>query len=93
MRVIIVILSALGAAIILLSLLKGWQRRRARQRSEIAPDQVLLFHLISVFFGFAVFFLGAFWIESSSVEPGAFYIPATLEGGAVKSGSLTKKFQ
>ena len=34
MRTILIILSALGAAILVLNLLKNWQRRRAEQRGE-----------------------------------------------------------
>ena len=38
MRTILVILSALGAAILVLSLLKNWQRRLAEQRRRVAVD-------------------------------------------------------
>jgi hypothetical protein len=90
MRTILVILSALGAAILVLNLLKGWQRRRAAQRGEVMSDHVSLAHVISVFVGLGVFFLGAFWLETNSAPPGAVYAPATVEDGAVKSGGFDK---
>ena len=88
MRTILIILSALGAAILVLNLLKNWQRRRAEQRGENLSDEVSVIHLISVVVGLAVFFIGAFWLELDSASPGSVYAPATIEDGAVKSGSF-----
>ena len=88
MRTILIILSALGAAILVLNLLKNWQRRRAEQRGENLSDEVSVIHLISVVVGLAVFFIGAFWLESNSAPPGSLYAPATIEDGTVKSGSF-----
>ena len=88
MRTILIMLSALGAAILVLNLLKSWQRRRAEQRGETVSDRVSLIHLISVVVGLAVFFIGVFWLESNSAPPGSIYAPATIEGGTVKSGSF-----
>ena len=88
MRTILIILSALGAAILVLNLLKNWQRRRAEQRGETVSDRVSVIHLISVFVGLAVFFIGALWLESNSAPPGSVYAPATIEGGTVKSGGF-----
>ncbi len=88
MRTILIILSALGAAILALSLLKNWQQRRATQRGETVPDGISAIHLISVFVGLAVFFIGALWLESNSAPPGSIYAPATIEGGTVKSGGF-----
>jgi hypothetical protein len=50
-------------------------------------------HLISAAVGLAVFFLGALWLESNSAPPGSVYAPATIEGGAVKSGGFDTKKQ
>ena len=88
MRTILIILSALGAAILVLSLLKNWQRRRAEQRGETASDRISVIHLISVVVGLAVFFIGALWLESNSAPPGSLYAPASIENGTVKSGSF-----
>ena len=70
MRTILIILSALGAAILVLNLLKNWQRRRAEERGETVPDQISAIHMISVLAGLAVFFVGACG-ESNSVPPGS----------------------
>ena len=88
MRTILAILSALGAAILVLSLLKNWQRRRADQRGEEVSDRISVIHLISVVVGMGVFFLGALWLESNSASPGSVYAPATVEDGALKSGGF-----
>jgi uncharacterized membrane protein len=88
MRTILIMLSALGAAILVLNLLKSWQLRRADQRGETVSEGISVIHLISVVVGLAVFFISALWLESSSAPPGSIYAPATIEGGAVKSGSF-----
>ena len=93
MRAILIILSALGAAILVLNMLKIWQRWLAERRGEIASDRMSVIHLISAAVGLVVFFLGALWLESNSAPPGSVYAPATMEGGAVKSGGFDTKRQ
>lgn len=93
MRTILIILSALGAAVLVLNMLKIWQRRLAERRGEVASDRMSVIHLISAAVGLAVFFLGALWLESNSAPPGSVYAPATIEGGAVKSGGFDTKKQ
>ena len=88
MRTILIMLSALGAAILVLNLLKSWQLRHADQRGETVSEGISVIHLISIVVGLAVFFMGALWLESSSTPPGSVYAPATIEGGAVKSGGF-----
>ena len=88
MRTILIMLSAFGAAILALNLLKSWQRRRADQRGETVSEGISVIHFISVVVGLAVFFMGALWLESSSAPPGSVYAPATIEGGVVKSGGF-----
>ena len=88
MRTILIMLSALGAAILVLNLLKNWQRRRAEQRGETVSDRISVIHLISVVVGLGVFFIGALWLESNSASPGSVYAPATIEDGTVKSGGF-----
>ena len=88
MRTILIILSALGAAILVLTLLQNWQQRRAEELGENVSDRVSLINLISVVVGLAVFFVGAMWLESSSAPPGSLYAPAAIENGTVKSGGF-----
>ena len=91
MRTILIILSALGAAVLVLNMLKIWQRRLAERRGEVASDRMSAIHLISAAVGLAVFFLSALWLESNSAPPGSAYAPAKIEGGAVKSGRFDTK--
>ena len=93
MRTILIILSAFGAAILVLNMLKIWQRWLAERRGEVASDRMSVIHLISAAVGLVVFFLGALWLESNSAPPGSVYAPATMEGGAVKSGGFDTKKQ
>jgi hypothetical protein len=88
MRTILIILSALGAAILVLNLLKSWQKHRAVQRGEAVPERISVIHVISVVVGLAVFFIGAWWLESNSAPPGSVYAPAAIEDGMVKSGGF-----
>ena len=93
MRTVLIILSALGAAILVLNMLKIWQRRLAERRGEVASDRMSVIHLISAAVGLVVFFLGALWLESNSAPPGSVYAPATIEGGALKSGGFDTRRQ
>ena len=93
MRPILIILSALGAAILVLNLLKIWQRWLTERRGEVASDRMSVIHLISAAVGLAVFLLGAFWLESNSAPPGSVYEPATIKDGAVKSGGFDPEKQ
>ena len=88
MRTILIMLSALGAAILVLNLLKNWQQRRAERCGEALPDRISVIHLISVVVGLAVFFIGALWLESNSAPPGSVYAPATIKDGTLKSGGF-----
>ena len=88
MRTILIMLSALGAAILVLNLLKQWQRRRAEQLGETVSDRISVIHLISIFIGFTAFFIGALWLESDSASPGSVYAPATIEDGTLRSGGF-----
>ena len=88
MRTFFIMLSALGAAILILNLLKSWQQRRAEQRGETISDGISLVHLISVIVGFGVFFIGALLLETNSAPPGSVYAPAIIEDGTVKSGGF-----
>ena len=63
MRTILIILSALGAAILVLNILKIWQRRLAERRGEVASDRMSVIHLISAAVGLAVFFLAPYGLS------------------------------
>ena len=93
MRTILIILSALGAAILVLNMLKIWQSWLAERRGEVASDRMSVIHLISAAVGLGVFFLGALWLEANSAPPGSVYAPATVEGDAGKSGGFDTKRQ
>ena len=88
MRTILVILSALGAAILVLNFIKILQRKLAGHNHDSASGLVSVAHLISAGVGMLVFFLGAFWLESNSAPPGSVYAPATIQNGSVKSGGF-----
>ena len=78
----------MGAAILMLNLLKILQSHIAKKQGLTTSDKISLIHLMSAAFGLAVFFLGAFWLESSSAPPGSVYEPAAIENGSVKSGGF-----
>ena len=87
MRTIFIMLSAFGAAILVLNLLNNWQRRRAGSVGRLT-DRVSVIHLISVVVGFAVFFIGVLFLELNSAPPESVYTPATIKDGTVKSGGF-----
>ena len=62
MRRYLIMLSALFVAIIVMTLIKSWQRRRALARGEDpeAINGITIAHLIGALAGLTVFFLGVF---------------------------------
>ena len=90
MRRYLIILSALLVAIIVMTLIKSWQRRRAITHGE-DPEVVsgiTIAHLIGALAGLAVFFLGVFLLEGTSSAPDATYRPAVITDGQISSGSF-----
>ena len=86
MRTILIILSALGAAILALNLLK-LAKRLAEERGETVPDRISAIHMISALVGWRCFSLVRCG-ESNSAPPGSVYAPATIEDGTLKSGGF-----
>lgn len=90
MRRYLIILTALLAAILAMSLIKAWQRRRAKARGEDITQQqgISWAHLIGALVGLVVFFIGALWVEQNAAGPEGKYQPAQLDGDRVTSGGF-----
>ena len=90
MRRYLIMLSALFVAIIVMTLIKSWQRRRALARGEDpeAINGITIAHLIGALAGLAVFFLGVFLLEGTSSAPEATYRPAVVTDGQISSGGF-----
>ena len=91
MRTILIMLSALGAAILVLNLLKSWQRRRADQRGETVSEGVSVIHLISVVVGLAVFFIGALWLSRTRRLLGLYMRQQRLKVARLNQAVLIRK--
>jgi len=91
MRRYLIIAIALMAAILVMSLVKLIQARRARARGEIPhrTSGIDLSHVIGALVGLAVFFMGAVLLERGAAGPGADYRPATLKDGKITSGDFS----
>jgi hypothetical protein len=90
MRRYLIMLSALFVAIIVMSLIKSWQRRRAIARGE-DPDAITGItsaHLLGALSGLVVFFLAVFMLEENASSPAGSYQPAVIEDGAIKAGGF-----
>ncbi len=85
MRAILVIISALGAAILLVSLLKSWQIRKAASSNQPTTNIGNNYIFGAIVFGF-VFTVSVWWLEWNSASPSLIYLPAKIEGGAIIGG-------
>ena len=92
MRRYLIIAIAILAAILVMSLVKWWQARRARARGEaVKPSAgIEISHVIGALVGLAVFFLGAVMLETGASGPGSTYKPAELKDGRISSGRFTE---
>jgi hypothetical protein len=90
MRRYLIMLSALFVAIIVMTLIKSWQRRRAIARGEDpeAIKGITIAHLIGAFAGLVVFFLSVCLLEGTSSAPGTAYRPAVITDGQISSGGF-----
>ena len=72
MRRYLIMLSALFVAIIVMTMIKSWQRRRAIARGEDpeAIKGITIAHLTGAFAGLVVFFLSVYLLEGTSSAPG-----------------------
>ena len=91
MRRYIIIAIAIMAAILVMSLVKMIQARRAKARGEIPHKTagIDISHIIGALVGLAVFFVGAVLLESGASAPWTAYEPATLTGGKISSGNFS----
>ena len=90
MRQYLIMLSALFVAIIVMTLIKSLQRRRALGRSE-NPEEVVgitAAHLIGALAGLFVFFLSVILLEGTSSSPEQTYRPAVITDKQISSGGF-----
>ena len=90
MRRYIIIAIAILAAILVMSLVKLWQDRRARARGEKIDTQLIgLPAVVGALAGIAVFFIGVVMLEHGSAEPAGQYQPAQIKDGKVVPGGFS----
>ena len=89
MRRYLVILSALGAAIIVMSLVKAWQRRRALDAGLDPRDiKISTSYIVGGLAGLMVFLIGVIALEGGAGAPGTSYSPAVIKDGVISSGGF-----
>ena len=87
MRALLVILSALGAAFLVMGYVRSWQMQKAIKTGK-APESISNNYILGAFVGIVVFGLGAWWLESNSAPANATYSPAKIENGTVTGGGF-----
>ena len=87
MRAFLVILSALGAAFLVMSFVKSLQIRKATKRG-MPPEVVDNNYILGAFVGLVVFAVGAFWLELDSAAPNTNYVPAKIKNGTIIGGGF-----
>ena len=90
MRALLVILSALGAAFLVMSFVRGWQIRRAI-KSGLPPEAVDNNYILGALVGLLVFVIGVFWLELDSAAPDTTYVPAKIKNGAITEGGFEQR--
>ena len=90
MRALLVILSALGAAFLIMSLVRSWQTRKA-VKSGLPAEGVDNNYFIGAFVGLVVFAIGAFWLELDSAAPNTTYVPAKIVNGKITEGGFEQR--
>jgi hypothetical protein len=90
MRALLVILSAFGAAFLVMSFVRGWQIRKAA-KSGLPPEAAGNNYIVGAFVGLAVFAIGAFWLELDSAAPNATYLPAKIKNGTITGGGFEQR--
>ena len=88
MRRYLIIATAILAAILVMSLIKAWQARRARARPVKPSAGIDLPHIIGALVGLAVFVVGAVLLESGASKPGMKYEPAQIRNGEISAGGF-----
>jgi len=90
MRRYIIIATAIMAAILVMSLIKWWQARRAAARGE-TPEPTVgvgMSHIVGALVGLAVFFAAAVFLETGASKPGMKYQPAQIKDGRISAGEF-----
>ena len=92
MRRYIILATAVLAAILVMSLIKAWQARRAKARGEEVKSGagIGFEHVIGALVGLAVFFAGVALLDSAASRPGTKDQPAQLPDGQISSGDFTE---
>ncbi len=90
MRALLVILTALGAAFLVMSFVRSWQIRKAI-KSGLEVEAVGNNYILGAFVGMMVFALGVFWLELDSAAPNTTYIPAKIKNGAIIGGGFEQR--
>tara|TARA_B100001057_G_scaffold240915_1_gene241263 strand:+ start:505 stop:795 length:291 start_codon:yes stop_codon:yes gene_type:complete len=89
MRKYIIIATAILAAILVMSLVKAWQNRRARLRGEEPDTQLIgMPAVVGAFAGLAVFFFGAVLLEHGASGPPGKYQPAQIKDSKIVPGGF-----
>jgi hypothetical protein len=90
MRALLVILSALGAALLVMGYVRSWQMRKAIKTGK-PPEAINNNYILGALVGTFVFALGAWWLESDSAPANATYSPAKIESGTVTGGGFEQQ--
>mgnify|MGYP001394081152 FL=1 len=90
MRALLVILSALGAAFLVISFVRSWQIRKAI-KSGLPTETVDNNYIIGAFVALVVFAIGAFWLELDSAAPNTTYVPAKIKNGTITEGGFEQR--
>ena len=90
MRALLVILSALGAAFLVMGFVRGWQMRKAIKTGK-PLEAISNNYFLGAFVGFVMFALGAWWLESDSAPADTTYSPAKIENGTVTGGGFEQQ--
>jgi hypothetical protein len=90
MRRYLIIATAILTAILVMSVIKWWQARRARARGEtVTPSAgIEMSHIIGAVVGLAVFLVGAVLLETGASKPGTTYQPAQIKDGEISAGGF-----
>ena len=89
MRRYLIIATAILAAILVMSLVKAWQNRRARLRGEEPDIQLIgLPAVVGALAGLAVFFVGAVLLERGAAGPPEKYQPVQIKDGKIVPGGF-----
>ena len=90
MRALLVILSALGAAFLVMSFVRGRQIRKAI-KSGLPTEAVDNNYILGAFVALVVFAIGAFWLELDSAGPNTTYVPAKINNGTITEGGFEQR--